>query len=167
MSDTKYLRTLQYEPTEWEDRVKDQKGNVLVEGTPVNEVNLNNIEAGILLAHYDIGLLAEFLAQQTRLNMLEIQKYKNQRLLQGQATISGTASNEYFRDFEPFVLVSLTGFAQINAPNYDVIVTPISGDAGLVGRLEVYDKTQNGFKVKMTGSASSVTFLWTLLNPSV
>ena len=35
MSDTKYLRTLQYEPTEWEDRVKDQNGNVLVEGTPV------------------------------------------------------------------------------------------------------------------------------------
>lgn len=167
MSDTKYLRTLQYEPTEWEDRVKDQNGNVLVEGTPVNEVNLNNIEAGILLAHYDIGLLAEFLAQQTRLNNLEIQKYKNQRLLQGQATITGSSSNGYFRDSEPFVQVSLNGFAQINAPNYDVIVTPISGDSGLVGRLEVYDKTQNGFKVKMTGSASSVTFLWTLINPAV
>lgn len=167
MSDTKYLRTLQYEPTEWEDRIKDQNGNVLVEGTPVNEVNLNNIEAGILLAHYDIGVLVAFLAQQTNLNKLEIEKYKKQRLLRGQATITSSASNGYFRDSEPFVQVSLTGFAQINAPNYDVLVTPISGDAGLVGRLEVYDKTQNGFKVKMTGSAQSVTFLWTLINPAV
>ncbi|WP_044736663.1 hypothetical protein [Geobacillus kaustophilus] len=161
-------RTRTYEPTVWEDRVLDEAtGQVIIEGTPVDEENMNNIEAGILVAHYDIGLLAEFLAQQTRLNNLEIQKYKNQRLLQGQATITGTSSNGYFRDSEPFVQVSLTGFAQINAPNYDVLVTPIGGDAGLVGRLEVYDKTQNGFKVKMTGSASSVTFLWTLINPAV
>lgn len=161
-------RTRTYEPTVWEDRVLDEAtGQVIVEGTPVDEENMNNIEAGILVAHYDIGLLAAFLAQQITLNKLEIEKYKKQRLLQGQATIAGSSSNGYFRDSEPFVQVNLTGFAQINAPNYDVIVTPISGDSGLVGRLEVYDKTQNGFKVKMTGSASSVTFLWTLINPAV
>lgn len=161
-------RTRTYEPTDWEDRVLDEAtGQVIVEGTPVDEENMNNIETGILVAHYDIGLLALFLAQQSRINYLEIQKYKNQRLLQGQATITASASNGYFRDSEPFVQVSLTGFPQINAPNYDVLVTPISGDMGLIGRLEVYDKTQNGFKVKMTGSASTVTFLWTLLNPCV
>lgn len=161
-------RTRTYEATVWEDRVLDEAtGQVIVEGTPVDEENMNNIEAGILVAHYDVGLLAAFLAQQTTLNKLEIEKYKKQRLLQGQATIAGSSSNGYFRDSEPFVQVSLTGFAQINAPNYDVIVTPISGDSGLVGRLEVYDKTQNGFKVKMTGSASSATFLWTLINPTV
>ena len=161
-------RTRTYEATVWEDRVLDEAtGQVIVEGTPVDEENMNNIEAGILVAHYDIGVLVAFLAQQTNLNKLEIEKYQKQRLLQGQATITGTSSNGYFRDSEPFVQVSLTGFAQINAPNYDVLVTPISGDAGLVGRLEVHDKTQNGFKVKMTGSASSVTFLWTLINPAV
>lgn len=161
-------RTRTYEATVWEDRVLDEAtGQVIVEGTPVDEENMNNIEAGILVAHYDVGLLAAFLAQQTTLNKLEIEKYKKQRLLQGQATIAGSSSNGYFRDSEPFVQVSLTGFAQINAPNYDVLVTPIGGDVGLVGRLEVYDKTQNGFKVKMTGSASSVTFLWTLINPTV
>ena len=161
-------RTRTYEATVWEDRVLDEAtGRVIVEGTPVDEENMNNIEAGILVAHYDIGLLAAFLAQQTRMNATEIEKYKKQRLLQGQATIIGTSSNGYFRDSEPFVQVSLTGFVQINAPNYDVLVTPISGDAGLTGRLEVYDKTQNGFKVRMTGSAQSVTFLWTLINPAV
>lgn len=89
------------------------------------------------------------------------------RFQQGVATITGVNSNGYFRSSDPFVTVAIDGFPQINAPNYDVLVTPISGDAGLVGRLEVYDKTQNGFKVKMTGSASSVTFLWTILNPNV
>ncbi|NNV06202.1 signal transduction protein [Geobacillus sp. MMMUD3] len=161
-------RTRTYEATVWEDRVLDEAtGQVIVEGTPVDEENMNNIEAGILVAHYDIGLLAAFLSQQAMLNAKELEKYKKQRLVQGQATITGSSSNGYFRDSEPFVQVNLTGFAQINAPNYDVIVTPISGDSGFVGRLEVYDKTQNGFKVKMTGSASSVTFLWTLINPAV
>jgi len=162
------LRNITYEPLEWEDHIVDKDtGDVLVQGTPVNEVNLNNIEAGILLAHLDIGILTTFLAQQVNLNTKELEKYKKQRLLQGQATISASSSNGYFRDLDPFVQVSLNGFAQINAPNYDVIVTPISGDTGLIGDLQVYDKTQNGFKVKMTGSASSVTFLWTLINPAV
>jgi hypothetical protein len=157
-----------YEKTFWLDHVVDDvTGEVIQEGTPLSAENMNNIETGIYFSHSTIGLLVTFLSQQTNLNKLEIEKYKKQRLLQGQATIAGTASNGYFRDSEPFVQVSLVGFAQINAPNYDVLVTPISGDAGLVGRLEVYDKTQNGFKVKMTGSASSVTFLWTLINPAV
>lgn len=168
MAKTEYLRTLQYDPTEWEDRVKDQNGNVLVEGTPVNEVNLNNIEAGVLTSHYDIGSALLTALQLSTLNEKEIEKYKKQRLLQGQATIVNFGNdNGYFRSSDPFVTVAIDGFPQINAPNYDVLVTPISGDAGLVGRLEVYDKTQNGFKVKMTGSASSVTFLWTILNPNV
>ena len=140
-----------------------------MEGTPVNEVNLNNDEAGILLAHYDIGLLASFLMQQSNLNRLEIDKYKKQRLQQGQATIiTSTDANTYFRDAEPFVTVALTGYAQINAPNYDVLLTVTSADdLGKVGELVVYDKTQNGFKVRMTGSAKAVSFMWTLLNPNV
>lgn len=163
------IRNRQYEPLEWEDRVIDsQTGNILVPGTPVNEENLNNIEAGILLAHYEIGLLASFLMQQTNLNRLEIEKYRKQRLQQGQATITSTDTNTYFRDAEPFVTVALSGFAQINAPNYDVLLTVTSADdIGRVGKLVVYDKIQNGFKVKMTGSAKAVSFMWTLLNPNV
>ncbi|WP_100523405.1 signal transduction protein [Mycobacteroides abscessus] len=167
--DTKYLRTLQYDPTEWEDRVKDANGNVLVEGVPVNEVNLNNVEAGILLSHFDIGILSLFLMQQTNLNRLEIEKYKKQRLQQGQATITNNISDTgYFRTSDPFATISLSGFSQINAPDYDVIISPTSADdMGKVGDLIVYDKTQNGFKVKMTGSAKTVSFLWTLINPNV
>lgn len=168
-NNTTYLRGLQYDPTEWEDRVKDAQGNVLVAGTPANEINFNNMEAGILIGHYDVGLLAVFAMQQSNLNKLEIEKYKKQRLQQGSATITNSITGDgYFRTSDPFVTISLKGFVQINAPNYDVLITPTSSDdMGRIGILEAYDKTQNGFKVKMTGSAKSVSFLWTVINPNV
>lgn len=164
------LRNVNYEPTHWEDRViDDATGDPIVEGTPVDETNLNNIEAGVLLSHYDIGLLAMFAMQQANLNRLEVEKYKKQRLQQGKATINNSVSdNGYFRSSEPFATISLNGFSQINAPDYDVLISPIAADdMGAIGDLEVYDKTQNGFKVKMTGSAKTVSFLWTLINPNV
>lgn len=166
---TEYLRNQQYEAQQWEDTIKDEQGNIIIQGTPVNERTLNNIETGVLLSHYDVGLLAAMAMQFANANQLEIEKFKKQRTLQGNATISNTIVNDgYFRSSEPFVEVALEGFAQINAPNYDVLITVTSSDDnGSVGDLIVYDKTQNGFKVKMTGSAETVSFLWTLLNPNV
>ena len=160
------LRDEAYEPLEWEDRVIDQQtGDVLVPGTPVNETNLNRMESGILTSHLDVGLATLFALQLVGALLQEMEKLKKQRILQGQATITAAASNGYFRDVEPFVEISLDGLPQINAPNYDVLVTPVSSDdLGRVGELIAYDKTQNGFKVRMTGSASTVTFMWTLFN---
>lgn len=166
----KEYRDQSYVPTEWEDQVVDKEsGDVLVEGTPVAETTLGNQEAGIMLSHFDIGSMALFAMQIANLNQLELEKYKKQRLMQGRETISNTISDDgYFRSSEPFKTVSLNGFPQINAPHYDVLLTPISSDdMGAVGTLEAYDKTQNGFKVKMTGSAKTVSFLWTLINPNV
>lgn len=163
------LRDEVYEPLEWEDRVIDQQtGDVLVPGTPVSEVNLNRMESGILTSHYDVGLAAVAALQLAGALRQELEKLRQQHFLQGKATITAAASKGYFRDAEPFVEVSPGGFPQINAPAYDVLITPVSSsDLGRVGDLIVYDKTQNGFKVRMTGSASSVTFMWTLINPRV
>lgn len=164
------LRTHSYSPVEWEDRVLDQvSGEVLVEGTPVNEVNLNNIEAALLVAHLDAGSLAGHLAALMRSLLSELDKYKNQRFVQGQATIT-SAGGTYFITSEPFTTISFpsTVLPELNAPNYDVLVTPIAAsDWGAIGQLIVYDKAQNGFKVKMTGSATSVTFFWTVVNPTI
>lgn len=159
-----------YTPTEWEDRViDDETGEAIIEGTPVDEAHMNNVEAGILISHLDVGALSLLAMQQSRQNNLEIQKYKNQRFLQGKETISNNITDDgYFRDSEPFVEVSLEGYAQINAPDYDVKLSVVNAvHEGEVGELIAYEKTQNGFKVKMTGSAESVTFLWTLINPNV
>jgi hypothetical protein len=161
------LRTHSYEPLEWEDRVVDQQtGEVLVQGTPVNEVNLNNLESGMLLSHLDIGSLAGVLASLARHLSGEVEKYRRQRILQGEATITSTGG-AYFRDADPFVTVSLPADAlpQINSPSYAVLIeVTAASDWGAVGQLIVYDKAQNGFKVKMTGSAASVTFRWTIIN---
>jgi len=163
------LRDLDYTPIEWEDRVVDeQTQEVLVEGTPVNEVNLNRIEAALMRALYDLGLANAEIIQIAASVAGEIDKYKNQRLLQGQATITG--SGESYFHTEPYVLVSFPtdSYAQLNAPDYDVLLTVLDADnPGAVGELIPYDKTQNGFKVKMTGSAAEVTFVWTLLNPRI
>lgn len=164
------LRNHQYNPVEWEDRVVDQvSGAVLVEGTPVNEVNLNNIESALLVAHLDAGSLVGHLAAIVRSLLDELDKDKRQRFVQGQATIT-SAGGTYFVNSEPFVSVSLPSDAlpELNAPNYDVLITPVSAsDWGKIGQLIVYDKAQNGFKVKMTGSATSVTFFWTIINPAI
>jgi len=164
------LRDHNYTPVEWEDRVVDQQsGDVLVEGTPVNETNLNNMESALLLAHLDIGPLAGHIASLVRSLSSELDKYKNQRFLQGQASIT-SPGGAYFVSSEPFVSVALPTdtLPQLNAPNYDVLIDIISAsDLGAVGELLVYDKTQNGFKVKMTGSATSVTFFWTIINPTI
>lgn len=162
-------RNQNYKPTEWEDRVIDSEGDIIQEGTPVAEPTMGNIETGILISHLDIGIAATTALQLANLNQLEIEKYKKQRILQGRETISNTISDDgYFRSSDPFKTVALPGFPQINAPHYDVMITPLSSDnEGAIGSLVVYDKTQNGFKVKMTGSATSVSFLWTLVNPGV
>lgn len=169
MENIKDYRDRTYAPTEWEDEVRDEDGNVLVNGTPIAEPTMSNLEIGILTSHYDIGLATLMALQIANWNQKEIEKYKKQRLLQGRGAIANNISDDgYFRNSEPFTTVSLDGFAQINAPDYDVIITPTAAsDMGAIGNLEVYDKTQNGFKVRMTGSAKSVSFIWTLVNPGV
>lgn len=165
------LRNNSFDPIAWQDRVVDTStGNVLQEGTPVNETNLNNIETGMMIAHYDIGMLALSTAQVVNALRLELQKWQNQRVVQGQATITNNSPATYFASSDPSVNVTLptTAFAEINSPNYQVVITPISADdLGKVGELRVSGKAQNGFTVTMTGSATTVTFLWTILNPNV
>lgn len=165
------LRALTYDPLEWEDRVVDQgTGQVLVEGTPVNEVNLNRLEAGVMVAHLDIGTLAGMLASLIGQHRVELDKWLRQRIVTGTATISGQASGPgtYFRASDPFVDVAFpaTVIPQINAPNYAVLLEVISAsDPGAVGQLIVSNKAQNGFRITMTGSAASVTVRWIVINP--
>lgn len=160
-------RSRLYEPTEWEDRVlDDQNGSVLVQGTPIDEENMNNLEAGVLIGHYDIGLLVMFAMQVATSNEFELQKLKKQKFLQGKATITNaTTDNGYYRSADPFVMVALTGFPQVNAPDYEVLVTP--NDPADAGTLSVIEKTQNGFKVMSTSTSKTISFTWTLLNPQI
>ena len=165
-----YLRGLEYDPLEWEDRVEDEDtGEVLVEGTPVNEVNLNRLEAGMLVALMDIGLNSQEVQSTVSDILLELDKNKKQRFLKGTETIIGD-DGDYFNDEYPYVLVDIPedAYPQLNAPDYNVMITVLEADDfGKVGELVPFDKAQNGFKVKMTGSAEEVTFMWALYNPDI
>lgn len=73
-----------------------------------------------------------------------------------------------FRDSAPFVLVGIPGFPMIEAPDYDVLLTvEAATDMDKVGRLEAYDKQNNGFKVRMTGSADNVEIRYTIVAPGL
>jgi hypothetical protein len=72
------------------------------------------------------------------------------------------------RNTEPYVLVSIPGFAMLDAGDYDVNVTvEAASDVMAVGEIIVYDKQANGFKLKITGSADNVQIRWTLMNPDI
>lgn len=72
-----------YEKITWYDRVVDQNGQVIQEGTPLSATNMNRMEAGIDLAANTVGSLA--VEALTQINSLkkELDKWQNQKLAQG------------------------------------------------------------------------------------
>ena len=159
----------EYKPRQWVDHVEDDQGNVLVQGTPLSALEHNRMEAGIELSNHVIGAMLVQALQEINIIKKERDKDAKQRLIQGQGVITSNPE-PYLVSAYPFVLVSLPSWAYslLNAPNYDVVIGVISADDEvLVGELTAYDKTQNGFKVRMTGTAKEVSFMWTVVNPNI
>ncbi|WP_051542058.1 hypothetical protein [Clostridium lundense] len=76
-------------------------------------------------------------------------------------------SNPVIRSTEPYALVSIPGYPEIDL-DYDVHLTVESAsNIGAVGDLILYGKTANGFYIKYTGSADNVVIRWTLVNPDI
>ena len=74
---------------------------------------------------------------------------------------------KYSYKSDPFVLVSLAQSIP-DSPDYDVKCTVESAsDMQAVGELIVYDKADNGFKIKSTGRADNVKIRWTLFDPDI
>ena len=143
---------------------------VIQQGTPLSQSKLGAMNDGIAFSHFVegsmIGELIQKLGVMRNDRIVDFQK----RFVQGSAVITGTPGN-YLSTEYPFVLVSLpTGsqYAQTNTPNYDVNLSVISADdMNAIGNLEVYDKASNGFKVRYTGSAKTVSFNWTIINTKI
>jgi hypothetical protein len=156
-----------YSPIKWQDEVIDeQTQEVLLPGTVYDEVNMNRMEAGIDLHNTYNAFIAE-LARQIRSNFLELEKWKNQRIQENEVEINNADTNNYFRDSEPYTIVALEGYTQLDSPEYSVLTELTEGDPGLVGDIIVYDKSSNGFKIRYTGSAASAKIRWSLVNPDV
>ncbi len=155
-----------YYPIVWQDEVKDQNGEVLQEGTLYDEVNMNRMEAGIDLLNVFNAFIAE-IGRLARSNHTELDKWKKQRIQEGEVEITNSDNNNYFRTNDPYALVALEGYTQIDTPNYSVLTEIVDGDPGLIGDIKVYDKTSNGFKISYTGSAPYAKIRWSLVNPDV
>ncbi|MDI3547875.1 MAG: hypothetical protein PWR10_1527 [Halanaerobiales bacterium] len=155
-----------YNPIKWQDEVVDENGNVILEGTLYDENNMNRMEAGIDLHNTYNAFIAE-LARQIRSNQLELEKWQKQRIQEGVVEINNADTNIYFRDSDPYAIVALEGYTQLDSPEFSVLTEIVEGDPGLVGDVVVYDKSSNGFKIKYTGSADYVKIRWSLVNPDV
>lgn len=72
-----------YEKVQWQDRVKDQNGNVIQEGTPLSAKNMNRLEEGVdLSVNVEGAMIAELLHQVNALKKEE-DKLLKQKLQQG------------------------------------------------------------------------------------
>ncbi len=142
-----------YKPTEWEDRVLDQDtGDVLVDGTPVNEVNLNNIETGTHDSHTALAVFIQYFMQFDRWVRQKVADFTAEFLNEIQTV---TLTNSLTFPFNDSVYtVSLA--TPRKTLNYDVSWEVTAAD-GNVGDIVVSDKQLNGFKVAFDGSATSVT----------
>lgn len=157
----------EYSPIKWQDEVIDQDtGEVLIPGTLYDENNMNRMEAGIDLLNVYNAVYAELL-RQVRSITLENDKWKNQRIQEGSVEINNSETDGYFRTSDPFAMVALEGYTQLDSPDYSVLTEIVDGDPGLVGDIIVYDKSSNGFKIKYTGSADYAKIRWALINPDV
>ena len=128
-----------YHKTPWVDDVPG-----IQDGTPQDEYHFNNLETGTDGAN----LLAEFLTEVV---------FKNQKRLDNVdgEVITRTLTNTkdfYFNNSVQTVAIT----SQRDTLDYRVDVE-VQGDVVNVGDVVVFDKQQNGFKVKYTGSAPSVT----------
>lgn len=163
-----------YNPTVWQDEVVQYPyrytetangdgtidhtpapGTVMKQGTPQSATNFNHMENGIHDSH-----LAEAIWLQYQMHKEQI---VDQRLDEHDVefssevgTVTLTNTNKVFFAFNNSgKTVALQTVRKTMNYDLDIEVTAVVG--GQLGEVEVYDKQLNGFKLRFTGSAQSVT----------
>jgi len=123
---------------------KDQ-GTVRVQGTPQNATNFNTMDYAALEAM----LMA---SEATRLLL------RHGEELEG---ITGEVIEATLTNTQAYPFNNSTKTLQLNTPrntkDYTVTVEVVAVAGGAAGDFEITDKLLNGFKIKFTGSATSVS----------
>ena len=124
------------------------EGEVLQEGTPQNARNFNNLETGVMAANELAAELARKTLQQERaLNMVTGET--------GAVTLTNSLAYPFNNSERSIPLTAVR-----DTEDYTVDVD--TGAARGVGRVIVYDKLKNGFKIAFTGGASSINVKYTV-----
>lgn len=132
--------------------VNPEPGSIIQQGTPMNATNFNNADHGINDAH---------LAQQMLLTyFLNFERFTRQKIADhdveftsenGEVTMTNTSKFPFNSSGSTVAMQQVR-----KTMNYDLFIEIVSTTGGEVGDIIVYDKQLNGFKVRFTGSASSV-----------
>lgn len=131
-----------YARTFWIDHVIDHRGEIIQQGTLLDQLHFNNIEVG--LSDQSIATAFQLFRQ--------IQKSYNETAEWHNVTMTGNDQPWPFNN-EP-VTVALEDLRENTNYSVEVCVTDYSG--GLPGNIRVYDRARNGFKLLHDGSATSV-----------
>lgn len=128
----------------WQDETKDQNGAVIQEGTALSEKNLNNLEERVE------GLTVG------QLNMLQYLRQIGRSVanVEGDVITTTLSNTKKFPFNNSDKLIALSKIR--DTIDYTVFVELTAKTGGDVGEIKVFDKQLNGFKVKHTGSATSV-----------
>lgn len=132
-----------YNRTFWLDHVEDQEGEVIQQGTLMDQAHFNNMELGIS----DAVLAGQLLAFKSEQEAYETTGETK--------TLTLTANSNPWPFCNTEQTVALTQMR--NTTNYDVTVTVKDYSGGEIGGFEIRDKALNGFKILHDGSAKSVT----------
>ena len=126
-----------YARTFWVDHVVDQSGEVIQQGTLLDQAHFNNLEKGLS----DESLAAAFMQFQ------QIQEGYDTIDEQHNVTLGQTGSKWPFNNSATTVALS-----QLREnTNYGVEVNVLSYSGGLLGDIKVFDRAANGLSVRVRG----------------
>lgn len=131
-----------YARTFWLDHVTDQHGEVIQQGTLLDQAHFNNIEQGVS----DNSLADAFM------QFRAIQESYDLTDEQHTVTLGTTGSKWPFNNTAATVALSQLR----ESVNYGVSVNVLEYSGGLLGNIKIFDRAANGFKLLHDGSATSV-----------
>ena len=163
-----------YIPTVWQDEVVEYPyrytetvngdgtvdhtpapGEELLEGTPQSATNFNHAENGIHDAHIAAAIFIQYSRHKADEVDGRLDEHDEEFSAEvGTVTLTNTNSG-FFAFNNSGSTVALTKTRK--TMNYDITIEVTSFSGGQLGEVEIYDKQLNGFKLKFTGSAKSVT----------
>lgn len=134
-----------YSRTYWLDHVEDQHGQVIQQGTLLNQDHFNNVE---------VGISDSYLAQQ-------ISRFK--QIQEDYDTLSEVKSVSLAMNALPWPFnnkENTVALSQLREhTDYSVEVEVVSYSGGRLGNIQVKDRALNGFKLLHDGSATTVNVI--------
>lgn len=129
--------------TFWQDEVKDQNGNIIQPGTPISARNMNSLETR---TENNKNAVLQLIQR-------NLQNERTIKRLEGRTTVIDLQNSKNYPFNNSASLVTLEELQ--DDFNYSVYTEVIESD-GEVGKIIVFDKQLNGFKIKFTGSAKNI-----------